>query len=222
MKTKNRFCRCSFLFLGVLLFLVSSCTKDNDSNNQITDVDGNVYHSITIGTQIWMVENLKTTRFRNGEPIPNVTDALQWANLSSGALCGYNNDINNSSIYGNLYNWYAVTDTRNIAPVGWHVPTGFEWFALTQFVDHNAGKLMEQGTAHWLYNIDSDNSSGFTALPGGYRTMAGDFEYLGNNASFWTSEQNAFKWVIASPDLLMSTYDNPKNIGISIRCIKDL
>jgi uncharacterized protein (TIGR02145 family) len=222
MKKENRFSRYSFLIFGLLLLLLSNCKKDDDSNDQIKDIDGNVYKSITIGNQIWMVENLKTTKYRNGDPILNVADSAQWGNLTSGAFCNYNNKQANSNIYGNLYNWYAVNDSRNIAPVGWHVPTAVEWYVLIEFVGNKAGSLMETGTLHWLYNNDTDNSSGFTALPGGFRNYDGSFQWLGNGAYFWTSQKNSFAVKIFSPGLIMSNYDYPKSVGISIRCIKDL
>ena len=91
------------------------------------DIDGNIYHTVTIGTQTWMLENLKTTKFRNGESIPNVTDNAAWAGLTSAAWCDYDNSASNGNIFGHLYNWYAATDSRNIAPAGWHVPTLAEW-----------------------------------------------------------------------------------------------
>jgi uncharacterized protein (TIGR02145 family) len=222
MKKENRFSRYSFLIFGLLLLLSSNCKKDDDSNDQIKDIDGNVYKSITIGNQIWMVENLKTTKYRNGDPILNVADSAQWTNLTSGAFCNYNNKQTNSNIYGNLYNWYAVNDSRNIAPVGWHVPTAMEWYVLIEFVGTKAGSLMETGTLHWLYNNDTDNSSGFTALPGGFRNYDGSFQWLGNGGYFWTSQENSFAVTIFSPGLIMSNYDYPKSVGISIRCIKDL
>ena len=109
--------------------LTGSYKKDSNNDPEqsqsetVKDIDGNVYHTVTIGTQIWMVENLKTTKYRNGDGIPNVTDNTQWGNLTTWAYCNYNNDAANGTKYGKLYNWYAVNDSRNIAPTGWHVPT---------------------------------------------------------------------------------------------------
>lgn len=122
--------------MGALLVLTSSCKKDDNNNNGSTvkDIDGNVYHTIVIGTQTWMLENLKTTKYSNGDPIPNITDSLTWVSLETGAYCNYNNDENNSVIYGRLYNWYSVNDSRKLAPVGWHVPNDSEWRTLTDFL----------------------------------------------------------------------------------------
>ena len=226
MKQTNRFFFCSLLVSGMLLLLMISCKKDDtnkaETSNDITDIDGNIYHSVTIGTQVWMLENLKTTRYRNGDPILNVSDSAQWANSTASAYCEYNNNHNNFTVYGNLYNWYAVTDSRNIAPKGWHVPTGSEYIVLSQFIEQKAGKLKETGTVHWVYNQGTDNSSGFTALPGGFRNNDGSFRFLGHNAYFWTSASNAFAWQLAEIDMVMSNIDYPKNTGISVRCIKDL
>ena len=105
------------------LLLLSSCKKSDDSNNPtlsstIKDIDGNTYTTVTIGTQIWMVENLKTTKFRDGSPIPNITDNTQWGNLSTAAYCNYNNDEATGTKYGKLYNWYSINDNRKITPTG--------------------------------------------------------------------------------------------------------
>jgi uncharacterized protein (TIGR02145 family) len=130
----------------------------------VTDIDGNVYQTVTIGTQVWMKENLKVTHYRNGEAIPNVTDGNVWGALTTGAYCEYNNDVNNVATYGRLYISYAVADNRNIAPTGWHVPSDAEWKQLEMTLGmsqaqadsvgwHGApvgGKLKEAGTTHWL------------------------------------------------------------------------
>ena len=151
-----------------------SFTTSLQASGTVYDNDGNTYNYITIGTQTWMAENLKTTKYRNGETIANVTVQADWEALATGAYCWYNNDAaTNKATYGALYNWYAVADSRNIAPTGWHVPTEAEWATLieNQGVALVAGaKLKETGNSHWkAYNTDATNSSGFTALPGGYR-----------------------------------------------------
>lgn len=125
------------VIMGVFLMLGNSCKKDNSINylpTTVSDADGNVYHTIAIGPQIWMAENLKTTKFRNGDPIPNITDVTAWENLTSGAYCYYRNDIVNITTFGMLYNWYAVNDSRNIAPTGWHVPSDAEWSTLRSWL----------------------------------------------------------------------------------------
>ena len=117
----------------------------------VSDGNGNYYHTVTIGTQVWMVENLKATNYRNGDPIPNVRDNNDWMNITSDAFCDYDNDTSNAKIYGHLYNWYAVTDSRNIAPFGWHIASNEEWTELSDFLGGASiagGELKETGTSH--------------------------------------------------------------------------
>jgi len=139
----------------------------------VTDIDGNVYQTVKIGNQWWMMENLKVTSYRNGEAIPNVTDTTEWYNLTTGAYCYYDNDAYNTTIYGRLYNWYSINDSRSIAPTGWHVPTDEEWTTVINYLGGESvagGKLKENGTTHWTSpNNGATNESGFSALPGGYR-----------------------------------------------------
>ena len=121
-----------YLISLMVLSLFLSCSDDSvtangDRTDTITDIDGNVYEIIKIGNQWWMAENLKVTRYSNGDAIPNITDGSEWTNLTTGAYCVYNNENNNNSTYGLLYNWYAIADGRNIAPEGWHIPTDAEW-----------------------------------------------------------------------------------------------
>jgi len=167
-----------FLLIGLFPFVAINCNEDDEVVPAVTDIDGNVYHIVTIGTQVWMVENLKTTKFRDGSSIPNVTDAEEWVGhgeLHSGAYCNYDNTAANSNTYGSLYNWYAVVDERNICPTGWHIPSEAEWATLIAYLggqDVAGGKMKEAGTAHWSTpNTGASNSSGFTALPGGSRQI---------------------------------------------------
>ena len=205
--------------------------SESGTTGTVTDINGNVYHTVIIGTQTWMVENLKTTKYRNGDPIPNVTDATQWSNLTTGAFSDYNNTPSNSNTYGHLYNWYAVSDSQNIAPTGWHVPTDVEWITLTRFLGGKfvAGyKLKESRTTHWRPGNYGINKSGFTALPGGQRTGVGTFKGIGKYGGeygFWWSVDYAAR---ARPREL--TYDHGKIIryriswkenGFSVRCVKD-
>lgn len=138
-----------FLFLILL-----SCNKNDNISvvkKEVKDFDGNVYDTVVIGTQVWLVQDLKVTHYQNGDPIPNVTDGTNWSSLTSGAYCDYDNAPSNSTIYGKLYNWFTVRDSRNICPSGWHVPTDAEWETL---INHLGGsevagcKLKEQGTEH--------------------------------------------------------------------------
>jgi len=199
----------------------------------VTDIDGNVYITVKIGNQWWMAENLKVTNYRNGNAIANIIDNTQWFNLTTGAYCSYNNDDNNISTYGLLYNWFAVVDAREISPAGWHVPTDGEWDTLVNYLGGNSiagGKLKEAGTIHWSSpNTGATNESGFSAFPGGSRNDSGAF-YSGGGLSvsayFWSSKEQ-----INSPYAIyrnlqytnpsISRNSNKKQFGLSVRCIKD-
>jgi len=201
----------TFVFLVVVIY--TSCDKKSTTEAEpdpktVTDIDGNVYNTIRIGNQLWTMENLKVTRYRNGDPIFNLTDNNTLEDPSAGALCAYDNDTNNVAIYGYLYNGFAVEDSRNLAPKGWHVPTDEEWKVLEMHlgmsqsvVDEKdyrgtdeGGQLKETGTVHWNSpNTGATNESKFSALPGGYRyDYDGAFGGLNTNAGFWNStEENS-------------------------------
>lgn len=207
----------------------------------ITDIDGNTYQTVKIGNQWWMAENLKSTHYRNGDPIPNVTDGATWEGLTTGAYCEYNNDINNVAIYGRLYNWYAVNDSRNIAPEGWHVASDSEWKQLEIYLGMSqtmadsdgwrgtveGGKLKESGTAHWLSpNTGANNESGFSGLPSGYRQYDGVYQNIGLNDFFWTSTFYNISYAARSRALIWSESRINRNYfsrdwGFSVRCVKD-
>ena len=198
--------------------------------NTVTDIDGNVYNTVTIGIQVWMVENLKVTKYRNGDPIANVTDNTAWKGLTTGAYCWYGNDAANKVTYGALYNWYAVNDSRNIAPVGWHVPTEAERDMLDNFLGGASvagGKLKEAGTSHWgSPNTGASNSSGFTALPAGYRISGtGAFDKLTWHTYLWSSTQDdattAFRRQLKFDSEGVATFYSDKKSGFSIRLVKD-
>lgn len=199
----------------------------------ITDADGNTYKSIRIGDQIWMAENLKTTKYRDGTAIPYVTDKATWAELTTGAYCYFSNSTSNGSVYGGLYNFYAVVDNRGLCPSGWHVPSDSEWSTLRDYLggeDVAGGRLKETGTDHWNEpNIGADNSTGFAALAGSWRGESGSYYYnVGRSAYWWTSTEvdpdNAWNYNInynsASLNSHYGTYHR-KKAGHSIRCIKD-
>lgn len=238
------------LIIPILILLYSAgCKKDDNydptTRGKVTDIDGNVYNTDTIGTQIWMKENLKTTKYRNGDLIPNVTVKADWSTLTSGAYCWFNNDSTvNKATYGALYNWYAVSDSRNIAPKGWHVPTDAEWKVLEVFLGMTSAeadirgwrgtnqgcKLKEMGSLHWQYNnTTSTNSSGFTALPGNRRDQGGVFPSdrldVGWSGYWWSATENDSS--SAWDRQLHSNYDTEgrsptdKRFGFSIRCVKD-
>lgn len=194
---------------------------------QTGDIDGNSYNAVTIGTQVWMVENLKVTKYRNGDDILNVTDVAIWAALTEGGYCNLSNDVNQADVYGRLYNWYAVHDSRNIAPTGWHVATDAEWTTLSTYLGGQSvagGKLKETGTAHWCNpNIGATNESGFTALPGGAR--GDDFLSYCGYGFWWTATEaestTAFNRVIFDNETGVNRVSNKKVGGSSVRCVKD-
>jgi uncharacterized protein (TIGR02145 family) len=186
---------------------------------------------VKIGTQIWMKKNLDVATYRNGDPIPNITDTAKWKTMTTGAYCYYDNDsATYAAVYGKLYNWYAVNDSRGLAPLGWHVASDKEWFIIGDQLggDHVAGMSMkEKGHAHWLADdYSATNSSGFTALPGGYREGNGFFYGLRSLGFWWTSSQTdlegggIFRNLSSSGNKL----DNDgieANYFFSVRCVKD-
>jgi len=213
----------------------------SSSPGTVTDIDGNIYQTITIGTQVWMAENLKVTHYSNGDAIPNVTNSETWVGLTTGAYCEYNNDVNNVTTYGRLYNWYAVDDSRSIAPEGWHVPTDEEIKQLEMYLGlsqaeadatgwrgtDEGGKLKETGTTHWVSpNTGATNESGFSALPGGARNYFGHFVSMGYRAFFWSSTEDDDSYYAWVRDL---NYDRSgvdrgggsKQNGFSVRCVRD-
>ena len=216
-----------------------SFTTQKIVSNTVTDIDGNVYHTVTIGSQVWMVENLKTTKYRNGSPIPNVTDNTSWVQIMTGAYCNYNNDAAIGAKYGKLYNWYAVADSRNIAPTGWHVPTDAEWSTLETYVQANSGtsgsvaKALASKT-DWDSStngraigndLTKNNTSCFTALPGGYR-YDGSFYNMGGHGYWWSSTAgytgDAWSMELEYCYSIMSRFNYYRNCGFSVRCVRDL
>lgn len=156
----------------------------------VKDADGNIYMTLKIGEQVWIGENLKTTRLNDGKPIPLVTNNEKWKTLKTPAYCWYNNDEKNKDAYGALYNWYTVK-TEKICPVGWHVPTDTEWVALATFlgdIQYAGDKLKEAGTEHWKnYFSKATNDYDFTALPAGMRYFSGGFSDPGDYAVWWSA-----------------------------------
>ena len=219
--------------LFVAIFIFFNCNKKSPTGNEetstVTDIDGNIYQTVKIRFQWWMAENLKVTHYRNGDAIPYVTDSATWGALSTGAYCVYDNDEDNASTYGYLYNWYAVDDSRNIAPEGWHVATDAEWQTLVVYLGGETvagGKLKEAGTTHWNSpNTGATNESGFSALPGGYRYDSGNYYSLISYASFWTSTES----YSSTARFRRLDYNNSeagpghmnKGYGFSVRCIRD-
>ena len=211
------------------------------SGPNVLDYDGNVYHTITIGLQTWMVENLKTTSYRDGSPISNVTDNITWSKLSTPAYCWYNNEISNKTTYGALYNWYTV-NTGKLAPTGWHVATNVEWTTLTSYISSHLGNSLNiakafAATTNWSNfsdagsigcDLNNNNSSSFSALPGGDRNQYdnGTFNNLGYYGSWWSGTESSLylakKRGLYYNNSLVSYSDNySKSNGYSVRCIKD-
>ncbi len=227
----------SVLFSG--LFLLSCSKDDNGTNTENTETKN--YLSVTIGNQIWMKKNLDVDHYRNGDTIPQVTDAIQWANLKTGAWCYYDNDSANGAIYGKLYNWYAVSDPRGLAPRGYHVPSDTEWKTLSNCLGGDSvagGKLktvgtIEDGTGLWFSpNTDATDSSAFSALPSGWHNTKdeifdfGLFADKGCTGVWWSSTENSINKQAGFSYLFydyafIEIYDGKLSLGFSVRCIRD-
>lgn len=235
MKQKIKMWCYSACILCLSSVLTTGCKKDDNGITAapqvtVSDLDGNVYHTITIGTQVWMVENLNVTHYRNGDPIPNVTDTTVWANLTTGAYCDYDNTPGNSATYGRFYNWYAINDGRTIAPIGWHVPTDADWTTLTSYFGADSiagGKLKTAGTTLWQTpNAGATNESGFKGLPAGSRDINGLFSHTGLDAYWWSSTLYGSTGKAWYRNLnynyagVVRVSSNRAN-GYSVRCVKD-
>jgi uncharacterized protein (TIGR02145 family) len=234
--------------LFITITMVSVCKKqstdttdDTTATNTVTDIDGNTYQTVKIGNQTWMKAALRVTHYRNGDAIPEVTGNTEWSNLTTGAFCNYNNNADNVSTYGRLYNWYAVNDPRGLAPADWHIPTDEDWKTLEMALgmsqtDADAEghrgtdegcKMKKTGTTHWAGpNTGATNESGFTALPCGYRQDTGLFWEIGSVVHYWTATQsstaNAWWRALNHEDTGVYRYSNAsKKSGFSIRCLKD-
>jgi uncharacterized protein (TIGR02145 family) len=216
-----------------LLALTLFCTGLTGLKAQtVKDIDGNVYNTVKIGTQTWLKENLKVTKYNNGDVIKTTTPAnldvsqeeskakYQWA---------YDGDESKVAVYGRLYTWYAITDKRNVCPTGWHVPTDAEWVTLIDYLggeDVAGEKLKEKGQIHWRSPMGATNESGFTALPGGYRDASGKFGGL-RDEGYWrcSTEYNTyFAWYLSMLSAYRNTgkdYNVSKENGLSVRCLKD-
>jgi uncharacterized protein (TIGR02145 family) len=200
----------------------------------IKDVDGNEYKTVYIGTQQWMGENLKVSKYNDGTPIPNVTDNTQWSNLSTGAWCDYNNSDSIGRIYGKLYNWFAVSPStngnKNVCPTGWHVPLDAEWTKLTDYLGGTVvagGKMKSTGILLWsMPNSEATNSSLFTGIPGGGRSYDANFTFLGMYAYFWAvNQQDILNSYARFLDFNFGDIDgfnnSNKKSALSVRCVKD-
>ena len=198
----------------------------------VTDVDGNTYNTVQIGSQVWMSENLKTSRYRNGGSIPYVVGNSDWQALTRGAWSNYNHDAANDPIYGKLYNWYTTLGDT-LCPTGWGVPTDAEWTILTTYLGGESvagGKMKSVGTAYWNDpNTGATNESGFSVLPGGWRRSDGSFGFIRGGAFFWSAAEYGYydAWFRYLNNFNGSVSRNPniygydKSVGASVRCLRD-
>ncbi|MDA3866344.1 MAG: fibrobacter succinogenes major paralogous domain-containing protein [Salinivirgaceae bacterium] len=251
MLQKHKLLTILMLALASTLFIFTACEEDEDDDpaaddptneGTVTDIDGNVYSTVQIGNQEWMAENLKTTTYNNGTSIDLVTNSSTWSNLYTGAYCWYDNDqAQYAETYGALYNWYAV-ETGNLCPDGWHVPTDEEWKTLemelgmsqadaddTGYRGTNEGSKLAGNAALWadgdLINDSEFGSSGFTALPGGYRANPGSFHSIGGSGAWRgateSSTNNAWYRFLGYDNGNVSRYGYGKGYGFSVRCLRD-
>jgi len=232
----------SNFFLITTAILIIAMSSAAQKTGTFTDSrDGKTYKTVKIGTQTWMAENLKTTHYRDGSEIPNVTDKDSWSKLATSAYCNYNNSTDTANTYGSLYNWYAVNDSRKLCPQGWHVPTDAEWKTLEMALGMSkteanktgwrgtdeGGKLKETGTTHWNSpNTGATNTNSFTALPGGYCEFDGTFLNIGNYCLWWTATEAGTTKVwdrgLNNNNANMYRYNSSyKGAGFSVRCLKD-
>jgi uncharacterized protein (TIGR02145 family) len=209
---------------------------------ECVDVDGNHYAVVKIGTQTWMAENLRVTKYNNGELIPNMINSDSWKSINQGAQCSFKNTESNDTIlkYGRLYNWFAVADHRKLAPKGWHVPTDKDFIVLETYVNYNLGNSMNTAKAlashaDWVKyrkpgtignDYTKNNSSGFSAKPAGFRSYSnGKFLLMGDYGYFWSSTENIAMgaWVrgLDFRSDLINGGNGCKQYGYSVRCIKD-
>ena len=205
-------------------------TLDSDAEI-VTDYDGNTYNTVTIGTQVWMAENLRTTHFRNSDPIAVITNANQWSDQASAAYCNYDNDENNTAIYGRLYDWYAVK-RNDLCPPDYHMPDTSDFETLIDYLggeDVAGKKLKEAGLMFWYSPNSGNNESGFTGRPGGYRRYDGIFNDKGRYGYWWSATEllpvdtnNCYcYWLLNNSDNT-GKITSDKKTGYSVRCIKDV
>lgn len=225
--TKRRIFNIAGAMTSLLLAAIFMASCNGKAPETVTDIDGNTYETVRIGEHVWMSENLRVTRYRNSDPVPEVKDGASWAKATAGVRAFYENDAENGKTYGALYNWYAVNDPRGLAPEGWHVATDEEWRALAEALggQQQAGGALK-APGKWGDSSSDVKSSGFDALPSGARRDAdGGFLMLGQFARFWTSTPASNGKALARA---LGFYDKalrggevgPKN-GFAVRCVKD-
>jgi uncharacterized protein (TIGR02145 family) len=246
MKNNYEYWWLKYFLIGMVIFTIFSCSKDENPYT-VYDADGNGYYSLTIGTQEWMIQNLRTTKYNDGTKITSASDNARWGKSTTGAYCYYDNTGSNEKTYGKLYNYNAVK-TGKLAPIGWHIPTSSEWMTLYNYLEENKNKY--EGTYsnsvakllafpyHWESstktgspgnNPETNNKSGFCALPGGYRSSDGEYKDVGLIGYWWSSNVDEGT---ESPSIFVIMYNqsgvgfgsifwNINDYGYSVRCIKD-
>jgi len=237
--------RKSVFLTYLVIFLQISCQNDIfKCGTVISDIEGNTYNTVQIGKQCWTQSNLKVSRYQNGDNIPTGLSHSAWETTNSGAYAIYNNDPVNDGLYGKLYNYYAVTDSRGLCPTGWHVPSDGEWNILVKYLDPDAdtvcincvqsstagGALKSTATQPTLGgwnspNAGATNSSGFTALPGGLRYYFGDLSGMSNLGCWWSSSvssgSNAWFRYLYFNDSNIYRFNYYRTFGFSVRCCRD-
>jgi uncharacterized protein (TIGR02145 family) len=230
---------CYFLFLAFLFLACGNIEEPNlgkQEFGEVSDIEGNKYITVKIGSQVWMAENLKTSVYSDGSPIPQLTSNSAWGRPTNSpevfkpGWSYFQNNASNNLFHGKLYNWYAVNDPRGLAPLGYHIPSDAEWSVLVEYLggEENAGFKMKSTTG-WNNKGNGDNSSGFNGLPGGCYQYKGDFYGIGENSFWWSSSKlNAgSSWRSAWNRILGCNYSQVLRIydymseGYSVRCLKD-
>jgi len=243
----NRGLRAGFLAISIVIplvfFTVSAIGQSDISvsvngddpgggwlqdSGTVTDADGNTYPTVTLGTQVWMAENLRTTRYRNEDPIPELTEG---ADGQEGASCAYEYNADNEATFGRMYTWHAAMDDRGLCPQGFHVPTEEEWNTLADLLGgiYTAGGLLKApGYAGWATpNPDPEKGGAFMALPGGVRDTDGSFYFLDSNGYFWSSTERPdeagfgyYRYIDGGMELLNGGF-YPMGVAMSVRCVGD-
>jgi uncharacterized protein (TIGR02145 family) len=211
----------------LIVFLTGFLTHIN-GQEVVKDKDGNVYKTVKVGSMVWMAENLKVTRYSNGDPIPNIKEPKQWDTLKSGALCDLNDNPPYTKAFGLIYNWYTISDNRNVCPAGWHIPSESEWVDLVSFLAGENGKnvasIKSKGKlSPALINL---NENMFKVLPEGFRGYDGEFTGIGYGGGGWWSateaaSETAFYHNVDYNTAGSQKMEGPKRFGYHIRCIKD-
>jgi uncharacterized protein (TIGR02145 family) len=225
---KRKFPFFVLIFVPILI-LSLSCTKEEKPPDPVTDLEGNIYKTVRIGTQVWMAENLRTTKYQDGTDITLITQSNLWNNLTIDGYCWYDNDEPSfKELYGALYNGYSVV-TGKLCPDGWHIPVKQEWLVLREFLGDSlkaGGKMKEAGTTNWQSpNKGADNNSGFTAVAAGIRYFEGTFSSNQSYTSMWSASEagqgDIWCTSLYFADAILAMHPRSKKYGFSVRCIKD-